>query len=132
MAAIVNVWFCNNMSAKWSTEVLGGGGVDFADLLKDEYAVLLLRGKNVFGDFIFCYLKVGIQQFKALQAALQGDANFVISDYGSVLAAGKGEPPEEVKAEISLSYPATKKYPPIHSGANAPPPPPEKKNWDEY
>jgi len=124
------------MSAKWSTQVLGSGGVDFGELLKDEYAVLLLRGKNIFGDLIYCYLKVGIADVKKLQVALQGEANFNISDFGTVIAAGKGEPTEEVKAEIAISYPMLKEPVTMHratvSTDVAPPIPAEKKNWDEY
>ncbi len=120
------------MSTKWSAEVLNGG-VDFDDLFKDQFAILLLRGKNVFGDFIYCYLKVSIKELKALNAVLKQDVEFTISDYGSVIAAGKGEPPPDIKAEISLAFPtAASNAGALHQGANVPAEMMEKKSWDEY
>ena len=125
------------MSTKWSTEVLGNGGkVDFASLLKDESTVILLRGKNVFGDMIYCYLKITFGEITRLQEAVDAPGTFNISDFGSVIAAGKGEPPEDVQAEIALAYPMLDKPKPIPFGSNAkqpnPAPEEEKKAWDEY
>lgn len=122
------------MSTKWSTEVLGGGGKpDFAALLKDEFTVILLRGKNVFGDMIYCYLKITFADIEKLQAAIEGPGNFNISDFGSVIAAGKGEPTSEVQAEVALAYPMLDKPKPIISAnAAAAAPKQEKKAWDEY
>lgn len=121
------------MSTKWSTEVLGkkGGAPDFASLLKDESTVILLRGKNVFGDIIYCYLKITFGDMEKLQAAMAGTEAFNISDFGSVLAAGRGEPTAEVKAEIAASYPMLESPKSILPGAAAVASS-EKKNWDEY
>ena len=121
------------MSAKWSSQVIGKTGTDFGELLKDEYAVILLQGKNVFGDMIYCYLKVGLHEINKLNAALNGDTSFNISDYGTVVAAGKGLPTEEVKAEIAITYPmlAQPKVMKLPA-AETPAKPEEKKNWDEY
>lgn len=122
------------MSTKWSTEVLGKGGKpDFAALLKDEFTVILLRGKNVFGDMIYCYLKITFADIAKLQEAIDGTTTFNISDFGSVIAAGKGEPTSEVQAEIALAYPMLEKPKPIVTpSTEAPAPPKEKKAWDEY
>jgi len=121
------------MSTKWSTEILGKNGApDFSALLKDECVVILLRGKNIFNDFIYCYLKIAYPDIPRLQAAIAGEGNFNISDFGTVLAAGKGEPPEEVKAELALSYPMLDKPTPFGDHSNTPAAPTEKKNWDEY
>ncbi len=124
------------MSTKWSTEVLGKGGKpDFAALLKDEFTVILLRGKNVFGDLIYCYLKITFADIDKLQAAIEGSTTFNISDFGSVIAAGKGEPTDEVQAEVAMAYPLLDKPKPIVTPANdsAPvAPKQEKKAWDEY
>lgn len=105
------------------------GAPDFGALLKDDYTVILLQGKNVFGDMIYCYLKITFPDIEKLQGALALDESFNPSDFGTVVAAGKGEPPEEVKAEIATTYsvfqqPAAKQ--------SAAPIPKEKKNWDEY
>jgi hypothetical protein len=121
------------MSTKWSAEVLNNGAVDFDDLFKDQFAILLLRGKNVFGDFIYCYLKASIKQIKELNTVLKGDKEFAITDYGTVVAAGKGNPPDDIKAEIALAFPGAVDTPgKLHQGINAPPEVLEKKGWDEY
>lgn len=123
------------MSTKWSTEVLGSGGKpDFASLLKDEFTVILFRGKNAFGDLIYCYLKISFGDMEKLQVAIDAPGTFNISDYGSVIAAGKGEPPDEVKAEVAAAYPMLEKPRPLASGTGAAPAAakPEKKAWDEY
>lgn len=118
------------MSAKWSSSILKKSGVDFGELLKDEYAVIMLQGKNTFGDMIYCFLKVALPDIQRLQLALQAGKGFNASDYGTVVAAGKGEPPDDVKAEIALNYPMLESPRPMHIPPAAVPT--EKKAWDEY
>lgn len=126
------------MSTKWSAETLGknGGKPDFGALLKDESRIMLLRGKNVFGDFVYCYLKIAMPDIAKLDAAIAGEGNFNLSDFGTVLAAGKGEPPAEVKAEIAQTYPTIAPMKTEDStdaiAAEIPVAPAEKKGWDEY
>src|SRR5436190_2201809 len=93
------------MSTKWSSQVLGKGGVNLGALLKDEFAVILLQGKNTFGDMIYCYVKVILPNLEKLQATLQSGGTFNPSDFGEVIAAGKGNPPESVRNEIARAYP---------------------------
>lgn len=110
--------------------MLGKSSVNFGELLKDEYAVVLLQGKNVFGDMIYCYVKVNLPNMEKLQAALKMNGNFTPSDFGEVIAAAKGVPTPEVRAEISRLYPMLEKPHPIqHPVAVAAT---EKKAWDEY
>jgi len=119
------------MSTKWSSQVLGKSGTpNFGDLLKDEFSVVLLQGKNTFGNMIYCYLKVNFPNVEKLQAALKSDASFTPSDFGEVIAAGLDNPPEEVKAEVALIYPMIAKSAP--APANVVVAPVEKKAWDEY
>ena len=118
------------MSAKWSSQVLGKTAVNFGELLKDEFVVILLQGKNVFGDMIYCYVKATYLNVEKLQAALKAGQNFNPSDFGEVLAAGKGFPTDEVKAEIGQLYPMLETPRMVHepaAGGNF-----EKKAWDEY
>lgn len=117
------------MATKWSSEILGKSAVDFNALLKDEYAVVLLQGKNVFGDMIYCYVKVILPNIEKLQAALTGGGTFNPSDFGEVIAAGKGTPPEEVRAEIALTYPMLEKPRPMQAASTGSI---DKKKWDEY
>lgn len=125
------------MSTKWSAETLGKTGKpDFASLLKDEYKIMLLRGKNIFGDFVYCYLKISMADIPKLEAAIKGDQGFNLHDFGTVLAAGKGEPTAEVIAEIDAAYPTIEGGGSADSSGGgiqqAEQKPLEKKNWDEY
>ncbi len=121
------------MSTKWSTQVIGKTGTpNFGELLKDEYTVILLRGKNTFGDMIYCYVKLTFPDLHRLEEALKYEDSFNPSDFGTVVAAGRGEPTDEVKMEVAATYPVLGKAP-----APAPKPaaaaiPEEKKAWDEY
>lgn len=122
------------MSTKWSSQILGrSGGVDFGELLKDEFSVVLLQGKNTFGDMIYCYVKVNIPNLEKLQRTLQAGTTFNPSDFGEVVAAGKGSPPDEVRAEIARMYPMLEKARMLHEAINKPAPTPEdKKDWDQF
>lgn len=118
---------------KWSTEVLGKNGApDFGALLKDELTVVLLQGKNVFGDMIYCYVQLTFPDLQRLQTALTLDESFNPSDFGTVVAAGKGEPPEEVKAEIATTYKVLSKANTKPAASVPAAAPAEKKSWDEY
>jgi hypothetical protein len=122
------------MATQWSTKILGKDGAGFGELFKDEYAVILMQGKNVFGDIIYCYVKVGLAELKRLQAELgTNNGQFNPSDYGTIIASGKGDPPEEVRAEIAVTYKMLDQPKPVKpvlaSSAHIPQ---EKKGWDEY
>lgn len=106
----------------------------FGELFKDEYAVILLQGKNSFGDIIYSYVEVTLPNIKLLYSALNSGEDFTPSDFGKVLEAGKGEPSEELKAEMATRYnmlqpiqPAT--FQPNKSTQAIPI---AKKAWDEY
>lgn len=125
------------MSTKWSTQVVGGNAKpDFGALLKDQYTVILLQGKNVFGDMIYCYVKITFPDLEKLQATLKTDNSFNPSDYGTVVAAGMGEPSPEVRSEVAITYPIMGGMSPTAApGAAAVAAsniPTEKKAWDEY
>ena len=123
------------MSTKWSTQVLGqsGSSPNFGELFKDEYAIVFLQGKNTFGDLVYCYVKVMMADIEKMHAILQGDAGFNPSDFGTVVAAGKGDPTLEVKAELALTYPMLSRPKPMVLPQFQPSAAPiEKKAWDEY
>jgi len=121
------------MSTKWNTQVLGqsGGSTNFGELLKDEYAIIFLQGKNTFGDIVYCYVKVLLPDIDKMHAILQADAGFNPNDFGTVVAAGKGDPTTEIKAELALAYPMLAQPKPMNL-PNLPAAPIEKKAWDEY
>jgi hypothetical protein len=122
------------MSTKWSTQVLGqsGSSTGFGELLKDEYAIIFLQGKNTFDDIVYCYVKVMLPDIDRMHAILDSGAGFNPSDFGTVVAAGKGEPTMEVKGELSMLYPMLSQ-PKSMNLPNMPISAPlEKRAWDEY
>jgi len=132
------------MSTKWNTQNLGqgqgnpsqgAGKTDFDALFKDEYVILFFQGKNSFGDLVYCYVKVMYPEMDAMNAALQSGNNYNPGDYGTVIAAGKGDPTDEVKAELAITYPMFDQMRAVNyatSPASPAPAPQEKKEWDEY
>ncbi len=101
---------------------------DFSKFFQEEYGVILLRGKNNFGDQIYSYVKVSFSSMDRLQDSLRNRLPFTPSDFGEVIAAGKGEPTAEVKSEVGSQYPLIEQKP----AAPAPAAPVVKKAWDEY
>ena len=112
------------------------GAPDFAKLFEEDYAILLLRGKNSFGDHIFSYVKISLPNMKRLYEDMREGRPFNPSDFGEVVAAGTGEPSAEVRAEVASAYPIMNQNtgsPNIFEGAPATPAEPiKKKAWDEY
>lgn len=90
------------MFGKWITKPSNGASKLPAELedLGEELSVILVQGKNAFGDEIYCYLKLPLKNIKPVQDALAGNQGFTPSKFGTVLAAGRGQPTEAVKAEI--------------------------------
>ena len=120
------------MTTQWSTR-----GVDSANTppgmdpsFRDETVVIFMQGKNTFGDRIYSYLKLTLKDLKRMQlTASQGDP-VSPSDYGTVVAAGQGEPTAEIRQEIESTY---KVLAPGKQQVAAPAaPPPEAKGWDEF
>ena len=87
------------------------GGTDIrraSEDLDEIWFILLLRGQKFFGDKIYSYLKITIAGIDSDSKPPCGKAkNFNPSDFGTVIAAGKGEPTDEVKAEIATMYPCS-------------------------
>jgi len=102
---------------------------DFSEFFKEDFGVLLLRGKNNFGDRIYSYVKVSFPNIERMQQSIRDRTPFNPSDFGEIIAAGTGDPPPEVQAEISSQYPMIDQKPATPGPAAAPPP---KKAWDEY
>lgn len=88
------------MLGKWTTTPTGKTpAVDLGEL-GDDLSVILVQGKNAFGDDIYCYLKLPLKNIQSLQDTLAGNKGFVPSKFGTVLAAGRGEPSDDVRREI--------------------------------
>lgn len=121
------------MTTKWSNNTIGNANPAalLADKLAHEYVVLLMYGKNSFGDKIYSYLKIMLPDLQRLKAAVQAGKGFNPSDYGTVIAAGKGEPTDEVKREVASTYQVLDNSKPAAAATPAAIPD-TKKAWDEY
>jgi hypothetical protein len=113
----------------------GNGNTDkFSELFKDEYAVILLQGRNSFGDMIFSYVEVTLPNIKRLYAALNSGEDFAPSDFGSIIASGKGNPPDSLREEMARTHNMLQPITPsvFNANNNAPTVPAGKKAWDEF
>ena len=95
------------MSGNWITKALGkseGFDKEISDESLNELVVILLQGRNVFGDLIYSYLQLTMRRLYDLKAYLDSGENFNPSDFGTVLMAGKNEPSQEVRAEMAVKH----------------------------
>jgi hypothetical protein len=117
------------MTTQWSSQTINKNLELLQSGVLDETVVILLQGKNTFGDRIYSYVKLTVKDLMRLKEAMGGSSPFNPTDFGSVVAAGKGDPTDEVKAEIAALYKLLDlKTVPVNSSA----PPPAPKAWDEY
>ncbi len=120
------------MTTKWTSKSVTGSdsGSPPPGTFGDQFVVLLLFGKNSFGDKIYSYLKITLANLPRLKSAILTGQGFNPSDFGEVVAAGKGEPVEAVRNEIASMYQVLDPQKPTKSldeFLSA-----EKKAWDEY
>ena len=121
------------MTTQWTSKSIpneGGANPLVSGDIDKEFVVLLLYGKNSFGDKIYSYLKITIGDIQKLKDAVKSGSGFTPSDYGTVIAAGQGEPTQDVRDEVRGMYQVfdSQQKPP----QSAAPIPSEKKAWDEY
>ena len=83
----------SNVSPEWVTE----------DLLETEI-VILLQGNNMFGNRVYTYVKLLGKHLKEMFDVMKKGDNFKPSDFGTVIAAGVGDPPQEVRDEMREQY----------------------------
>lgn len=72
--------------------------------LMDDEAVIMVTGNNMFGDKVFSYVKFTLKNFLRMREAMESGQNFKPSDFGEVVAAGRGEPSQELKDEMRIKY----------------------------
>ncbi len=72
--------------------------------LGDEEIVLLLSGYNNFGDKIYNYLKLPLRNVEPLISSVDNGGRFDVREYGEVVAAGVGNPPDEIRQEMESQY----------------------------
>lgn len=119
------------MSTKWTAPGLNKNAapVDIPEDMKEEPIVVLLYGRNMFGDRIYSYVEIPLRNLQPLRDKLLAKVQFQPSEFGTVVAAGKGEPTQDVKDDIASTHPHTKTYPDPAAMVAALAQPP--KVWDE-
>jgi len=70
----------------------------------DTEVIVLLQGSNMFGDSVYSYVRLIGRSLREMFAKMQKGENFKPAEYGEVLAAGRGEPSDEVRAEMRETY----------------------------
>ncbi|MGE0753761.1 MAG: hypothetical protein AB7L92_01220 [Alphaproteobacteria bacterium] len=118
------------MSAKWTSKPIPEESQAKKMSMDEQFVVLLMYGKNSFGDKIYSYLKISLPNLPRLKSAIKAGKGFNPSDFGEVIAAGKNEPTTDVRAEIANAYQVLDSSPAAQAAVPAQPAP--KKAWDEY
>jgi serine/threonine protein kinase/tetratricopeptide (TPR) repeat protein len=90
----------------------------------NKQIVLLLYGENARGEKIYVYLKLTLGNMERMSTAMLINKTFSPTDFGIVIAAGKGEPSQKVKDEIGKKY---EKFFEESQGGKQPAAPKEKK-----
>lgn len=91
--------------SSWLTKALAfKNAAAGATVAEDEPVLILIEGKNTFGDRIFCYLKLPYSSYRILREKMFNKEKFNPRDYGEIVAAGLGQPTEEIKNEIKEEY----------------------------
>lgn len=89
------------MAGNWVSKALGKTqAVEDLSSVHHESATLLILGRNTFGDEIYTYMKLPMQRIDEVKERISSGQNFVPSHYGSVVAAGRGIPTQEVRDEV--------------------------------
>lgn len=94
------------MNTTWKTSAFSKNStpVELDDALLNEKVVILLQGKNIYGDPIYTYLQLTLKSLQQLRDRMRQGDDFMPAEYGEVLAAGKGDPSAELRAEMALTH----------------------------
>lgn len=122
------------MSTNWKTGAYSKNTtpVSVDEALLNEKGVILLQGKNVYGDQIFTYLELTLKSLIQLRDKMRRKEDFMPAEYGTVLAAGRGDPSPELKSEMAVAHQMVDvPKPAASSPAPAPAAVPQPKLWDD-
>ena len=90
---------------EWNQKEVSSNAIsEDEELLAKEDIIMLMQGKNAFGDRIYCYLRLSINNLRKMKEAIINKEQFMPSDFGEVLAAGNGYPAPELRAEMAVKY----------------------------
>lgn len=92
--------------SNWTTKAYSNNStpLELNDEILEEKVVILLQGENNFGDRIFSYLQLTLRNLQQLKHFLHTGETFMPADFGTVLAAGRGEPSQELRSEMAVTY----------------------------
>jgi hypothetical protein len=94
------------MNTNWKTGAYSKNSTPVSvdeEMLK-EVVVILLQGKNVYGDQIYTYLKLSLKNLIAMREKMVKKQDFMPGEYGEVVAAGKGVPSAELRSEMAVTH----------------------------
>ena len=119
-------------NTSWKTSAFSKNStpVELDETLLEEKVVILLQGKNIYGDAIFTYLQLTLRSLQQLRDKMRKQEDFMPAEYGTVLAAGKGEPSPEMRSEMAVTHNMVD----VPRPRSAPPPAfavPQPKLWDD-
>ena len=100
----------NNLKVRspgnWSTP--GFGKYVSPALVSDEYLnaeiVILLQGVNLYGDQVYSYIELTGRNLKRMFAKMQAGENFKPAEYGTIIASGRGDIPQEVRDKMKEEF----------------------------
>jgi|GEM_PF-3280298 len=85
------------------------------EVTKDDYEIVFLKRKNKSGDTIYYYVDVQLLNLGKLNTAITSGIDFSPEDFGTIVASGKGEPPEELDATLNKDSSSPKQLFPMSS-----------------
>jgi hypothetical protein len=100
----------------------------------DDKGVVLIYGANIFGDNIYSYVETSVERLNKIKDMIGKGSDVKPSDIGIVLAAGRGEPPQDVRDEMYEKYGITHVAPPWNAPKDPAKPvfaPPPKYTFDD-
>ncbi|MEU8327893.1 hypothetical protein [Micromonospora sp. NPDC048839] len=69
---------------------------------QEGVALLLIMGRNTAGDEIYTYLRLPTEEVEQVKTFIAAGKTFVPSEWGNVVAAGRGVPTSEVTEEVGV------------------------------
>jgi hypothetical protein len=87
---------------RWVERAIGLQG--FEEEIVDKSLVIMLQGKNVFGDRIFTYLELRLGMLPELKKAMDSGADFSPFSFGKVVAGDTRNASPELLEDMSRRY----------------------------
>lgn len=90
------------MAGSWIAKALGKTQAVEVDSTHASQTLLLVLGRNAFGDDIYTYITLPTYRVDEIREKLAHGGNFVPAHYGTVVAAGRGKPTPDITDEVGL------------------------------